>query len=78
MGSLGFTRRWGNTKDRQPIDVELRFETTRSVGKLDGKPKTIRRVLVIVTPHGRAHEMTIFATRCGILIRELRAYLLGS
>ncbi len=78
MGSLGFTRRWGNAKERQPIDVELRFETTRTISKVDNKPKTMRRIMIRVTPHGRPADMTAFASRCGILIRELRAYLLGS
>ena len=78
MGSLGFTRRWGNAKERQPIDVELRFETTRTISKVDNKPKTMRRIMIRVTPHGRPADMTAFASRCGILIRELHAYLLGS
>ncbi|MCA9034095.1 MAG: diguanylate cyclase [Planctomycetaceae bacterium] len=78
MGALGFTRRWGGSKDRQPLDVELKFESARIVSKIDGKPRTQRRVVVTAIPHGRAPDMTTFATRCGILIRELRAYLLGS
>jgi diguanylate cyclase (GGDEF)-like protein len=78
LGSLGFTRRWGSTTARQPIDVLVSFGTVRSVNQADGKPKTVHQVSIIVTPHGKVTEAETFAHRCGILMRELRAYLLGS
>lgn len=78
MGSLGFTRRWGSTTQRQPIDVRITFGTSRSNSPVDGKPKTVRQVEIIVSPHGRAPDGEVFAQRCGILMRELRAYLLGT
>ena len=78
VGSLRFTGRWGTTPDRQPVDMMISFETTRSVSAADGKPKTIRQIVVVVMPHGREPEQELFSQRCNILMRELRAYLLGS
>ncbi len=78
LGSLGFTRRWGSTTPKQPVDVTISFGTCRIVSPTDGKPRTVHQVSIVVTPHGRVSEAEIFATRCGILMRELRAYLLGS
>ena len=78
IGSLGFTRRWGSTTSRQPVNVQISFGTSRSVGVSDGKAKTVHQVSVIVTPHGKVAEADIFVARCGILMREMRAYLLGS
>ena len=78
IGSLGFTRRWGSTTSRQPVNVQISFGTSRSVGVSDGKAKTVHQVSVIVTPHGKVAEAEIFVARCGILMREMRAYLLGS
>jgi diguanylate cyclase (GGDEF)-like protein len=78
IGTLGFTRRWGSTTQRQPVDVQISFGTSRSISPVDGKPKTVRQVAIIVVPHGRAPDGESFALRCGILMRELRAYLLGT
>jgi hypothetical protein len=78
IGSLGFTRRWGSNTSRQPVDVQISFGTSRSVGVSDGKAKTVHQVSVIVTPHGKVAEAEMFVARCGILMREMRAYLLGS
>lgn len=78
MGKLGFTRRWGSTTDRQPLEIEVQFQTTRSSNSPDSKSKTIRLVSIFVVPMGRAPDAEAFAVRCGILMRELRAYLLGS
>ena len=76
-GKLGFTRRWGSTTDRQPLEVEILFETTRSAEGPDAKSKTTRLVSIVAVPYGRAPDAEIFAHRCGILMRELREYLLG-
>ncbi len=78
IGSLGFTRRWGSTTAKQPVDVQVSFGTCRAVNQADGKARTMHQVSIIVTPHGKVTEAEIFAGRCGILMRELRAYLLGS
>jgi diguanylate cyclase (GGDEF)-like protein len=78
FGRLGFTRRWGRTADRQPIEVDLRFETVRTTAKSDDKAKTIRQVLITVIPIGKPPEIEVFAERCKLLMREMRAYLLGS
>ncbi|HRA89987.1 MAG TPA: GGDEF domain-containing protein, partial [Planctomycetaceae bacterium] len=77
MGKLGFTRRWGSTTDRQPLEIEVQFETTRSAEGPETKSKTMRLVTVVAIPFGRAPDAQTFAHRCGILMRELRAYLLG-
>lgn len=78
MGHLGLIRRWwGTTTERQAIDVELHFESTRTISSLDGKPKTYRRVSVHVLPYGYVLNMEIFSNRCSLLMRELRAYLLA-
>lgn len=78
MGKLGFTRRWGSTTERMPMDIEVQFETTRSAEGPDAKSKTIRLVSIVAVPHGRAPDAGTFAHRCGILMRELREYLLGT
>lgn len=78
MGTLGFTRRWGSTTAKQPIDVLISFGTTRLVSPTDGKPKTVHQVSISVTPHGKVSDPDVFAARCGVLMREIRAYLLGS
>lgn len=78
IGKLGFTRRWGNTIERQPLEIDIQFETARLAESTDTKSRTVRLVLIVATPYGRAPEADVFAHRCGILMRELRAYLLGS
>lgn len=78
LGSLGFTRKWGTTADRQPIDISLAFETLRVGGTSAEKARTLRQVSVCIVPHGRTPDSDAFAKRCVSLMRELRAYLLGS
>jgi hypothetical protein len=50
----------------------------RSVSQLDGKPKTVHQVSILVVPYGKVSEAEAFAGRCMIMMRDLRAYLLGS
>lgn len=78
IGTLRFTGRWGATSERQPVDISISFETTRTVSSGDGKPRTIRQIAVVVKPHGREPDKELFVQRCAILMRELRAYLLSS
>ena len=78
IGRLGFTRRWGSVTERQPLEIDVQFETTRSSGGPDSKSRTTRLVSVVAVPFGKAPDAETFAHRCGILMRELRAYLLGS
>ena len=78
LGSLGFTRKWGNTAERQPIDISMAFETLRVGGTSNEKAKTLRQVSVCIVPHGRTPDNDTFAKRCVSLMRDLRAYLLGS
>ncbi|MCX7388089.1 MAG: GGDEF domain-containing protein, partial [Planctomycetales bacterium] len=78
IGKLGFTRRWGSTTERKPLEIQIQFETTRSAQGPDGKPRTSRLVTIMAVPYGRAPDGEAFAHRCGILMRELREYLLGT
>lgn len=78
MGTLGFTRRWGSSLDRQALEVELQFETVRTTNKSDGKARTLRRMTVVAVSIGKVPDMAVFVSRCHHLIRELRSYLLGS
>ena len=78
IGSLGFTRRWGTTSSKQPIDVTIAFGTCRSANPIDGRLKTVHQVSIVVVPHGKVPEVEMFVGRCGVLMREIRAYLLGS
>ncbi len=78
IGKLGFTRRWGSTTERQPLEIEVQFETTRTAEGPDMKSKTARLVTIVAVPYGRAPDAGTFAHRCGILMRELREYLLGT
>ena len=78
IGRLGFTRRWGSVTERQPLEIDVQFETTRSAEGPDSKSKTTRLVSIVAVPFGKAPDAETFAHRCGILMRELRAYLLGS
>lgn len=78
IGKLGFTRRWGSTTERKPLEIQIQFETTRSAQGPDGKPRTSRLVTIKAVPYGRAPDGEAFAHRCGILMRELREYLLGT
>ena len=78
IGKLGFTRRWGSTTERKPLEIDVQFETTRSAEGPDAKSKTVRLVSIVAIPYGRAPDAETFAHRCGILMRELREYLLGT
>ncbi|MBL8818877.1 MAG: diguanylate cyclase [Planctomyces sp.] len=78
IGTLGFTRRWGSTRNRQPLEIEIRFEAIRGTSPIDGKPRTNRFVCVKARPVGKVPDLETFSQRCIVLIRELRAYLLSS
>ncbi|MCA9049115.1 MAG: diguanylate cyclase, partial [Planctomycetaceae bacterium] len=77
-GSLGFTRRWGSTPERQPIEVDVKFETTREQDAKSGSAKTRRAVIVTITPVGRIPNNAAFELRCLQLMVQLRSYLLAS
>lgn len=78
IGKLGFTRRWGSTTERKPMEIDVQLESTRSGERPDAKSKTMRLVSIVAVPYGRAPDAGTFAHRCGILMRELREYLLGT
>lgn len=77
MGSVGFTRRWGTTPDRQAVEMDVRFETSRETGE-SGQSKTRRKVSVAIVPVGRIADAAIFELRCLQIMLQLRSYLLGS
>ena len=78
MGSVGFTRRWGTTPERQAIEMDIRFETTREADTSNGKGKTRRRVAVAIVPVGKCPDQATFELRCLQVMMQLRSYLLGS
>ena len=78
MGSLGIRKRWGNTLDRQPLEIDIRFETVRKTDPKTGQAKTLRFVSVLAIPVGKIPDVATFETRCIRLLQELRAYLLSS
>ncbi|MCR9199122.1 MAG: diguanylate cyclase [Planctomycetaceae bacterium] len=77
LGSVGFTRRWGTTPERQAVDLDVRYETSRVTGDM-GKATTRRRVSVSIVPHGKAPDAATFELRCLQVMLQLRSYLLGS
>ncbi|MEO2030525.1 MAG: diguanylate cyclase [Planctomycetaceae bacterium] len=77
-GQSGFLRRWGSTPDRQPVAIEVHFETQRQPDPKSGKQNTIHYLSVTMQPVGRSPEPAVFEARCSRLIQEMRAYLLSS
>ena len=77
-GTLGMMRRWGSSIERQPVEIEIRFETARLTDPKSEESRTIRFVSVLATPVGRVPDIGTFETRCIRLVQELRAYLLSS
>ncbi len=77
-GRCGLTRKWGTTPDRQPVTIEVHFETQRRTDPKTGAQKTIHYVSVTMQPIGRIPSPDVFDARCTRLIHEMRAYLLSS
>ncbi len=77
-GRSGFSRRWGDTPDRQPVAIEVHFETQRQTDPSSGRQKTVHFVSVTMQAVGRQPSPEIFDARCSRLITEMRAYLLSS
>ena len=78
MGSVGFTRRWGTTPERQAIEMDIRFETTRESDRSSGKATTRRRVSVAIVPVGKIADLPIFELRCVQIMMQLKSYLQGT
>ena len=77
IGSVGFTRRWGKTPDRQAIEMDVRFETSReSSDSSDAKIR--RKVSVAIVPVGKVPDPATFELRCLQIMLQLRSYLLGN
>lgn len=77
VGTVGFTRRWGKTHDKQAVEMDVRFETSREADD-SGKAKTRRKVSVAIVPVGRVPDSATFELRCLQVMLALRSYLLGS
>ncbi|MCH2210158.1 MAG: diguanylate cyclase [Fuerstiella sp.] len=77
-GRNRFSRRWGSTPDRQPVEIEVQFETQRQTDPTSGRQKTVHFVSVTMQPVGRRPDTELFQFRCSRLIQEMRAYLLSS
>lgn len=78
LGSVGFTRRWGNDPDRQAVEMDVRFETTRESQSDSAKAKTRRRVSVAIVPVGKAPDPATFELRCLQVMMQLKSYLQGT
>ena len=78
LGSLGFTRRWGKTPERQAVEMDIRFETTRESRGETEKARTRRKVTVAMVPIGKVPDTPTFELRCVQVMMQLRSYLLGS
>lgn len=78
VGSLGLFKRWGKTAARQPVEIVISFETTRSSSS-NWEPLRIHRIVMVeIRSEGRIANMDVFTSRCLALMRDLRAYLLGA
>ncbi|MEZ6133186.1 MAG: diguanylate cyclase [Planctomycetaceae bacterium] len=77
LGRFGFTRRWGTSADRQPIEMEISFETTRDAASTHQRARTRRQVSVKIVPLGRVTSTSAFEFRCQQVMMQLKAYLQG-
>ena len=77
-GRSGFSRRWGDASERQPVSIEVQFETKRRVNAKARARRTIHFVNVMFQPIGRPADTAAFESRCAPLTQELRGYLLSS
>ena len=76
-GSVGFTKRWGSTPERQAVEIDVKFETTRETDSKTGESKTKRHIAVTMKPVGRVRSDAILELRCEQIMLQLRSYLLG-
>ena len=77
-GRSGFSRRWSDTPERQPVIIEVQFETKRRVDAQARARRTIHFVTVTFQPTGRPGDAAVFESRCAALTKQLRGYLLSS
>lgn len=77
LGRVGFTRRWGKTADRQAVELDVRFETSRESSD-SSAAKIRRKVSVAIVPVGKIPDAATFELRCLQVMLQLRSYLLGS
>jgi hypothetical protein len=78
LGTPGFFGHWGKTTARQPVDLQISFETTRNARSPHEKIRTHRLVTVEIHSQGKVPGMDHFAARCLSLMRDLKAFLQGS
>ena len=73
LGQLGFTRRWGNTPDRQAIEMTINIGAERDArGAAKYVPVDVR-----MTPLGRPSSVEQFVERCASVSRNLRGYMVA-
>lgn len=77
QGTLGFMRRWGTTPERQAVELDITFETTRDSDRSDNPPRTRRWVNVTIRPLGRVSCQDVFELRCQQVMMQLKSYLLS-
>ncbi len=78
LGSSGFFKTWGRAPARQPVEIAISYETTRNSSSPREKARIHRIVTVDIRSVGNVPNMDVFAARCLSLIRDLRAFLLGT
>lgn len=78
LGTPGFFQHWGKSPAKQPVEIAISFETTRFSNSAREKARIHRVVTVDVKSRGKVPNMDVFAARCLGLIRDLKAFLLGT
>ena len=61
-GSVGFTKRLGSNAERQAVEIDVKFETTRETDSRTGESKTKRHIAVTMSPIGRVRNDAILGT----------------
>lgn len=73
LGNSGFFGGWGQTDDRKPVLVELRFgKVEQTHGRGSSTPR--RRVEVVIKPQGRVTDSDLFQGRAHRVFKSLKSY----
>lgn len=74
MGAGGILGGWGNTDDRQPISLHVRF-SSKSRGKTAASGASTKvPVVVTIKPRGRVRKSEVFQSRAKRVVKALRSY----
>jgi diguanylate cyclase (GGDEF)-like protein/putative nucleotidyltransferase with HDIG domain/PAS domain S-box-containing protein len=72
LGSRGLLGGWGNTEDRQPVTVNVRFSPKSHSAKTGASQKV--PVDVVIRPRGRIRDADVFQARAKRVLKALREY----